>query len=95
MDKWLSIKYNVKRGKIYLKLEDILKFYHQGRTLRSSSHQGIIYALKNQILTWKLMASERFPLLPPDYGTRFPLKFELVLFKSKLKSFLFKKLYDI
>ena len=42
-------------------------------------HQGIIYALKNQILTWKLMASERFPLLPPDYGTSSPLKFELVL----------------
>ena len=27
----------------------------------------------------KLMASERFPLLPPDYGTSSPLKFELVL----------------
>ena len=25
------------------------------------------------------MASERFPLLPPDYGTSSPLKFELVL----------------
>ena len=43
------------------------------------NHQGIIYTLKNQILTWKLMASERFPLLPPDYGTSSPLKFELVL----------------
>ena len=27
----------------------------------------------------KLMASERFPLLPLDYGTSSPLKFELVL----------------
>ena len=27
----------------------------------------------------KLMASERFPLLPPDYGTSSSLKFELVL----------------
>ena len=25
------------------------------------------------------MASEPFPLLPPDYGTSSPLKFELVL----------------
>ena len=25
------------------------------------------------------MASERFPLLPPDYGTSSPLKFELFL----------------
>ena len=31
-------------------LEDILNFYHQSKTLRSSI-QGIIYALKNQILT--------------------------------------------
>ena len=58
-------------------LEDILKFYHQSRT--DYSHQGIIYALKNQILTWKLMASKRFPLLPPNYGTSSPLKFELVV----------------
>ena len=43
------------------------------------NHQGIIYTLKNQILTWKLMASERFLLLPPNYGTSSPLKFELVL----------------
>ena len=41
------------------------------------SHQGIIYALKNQIWTWKLVANERFPLLPPDYGTSSP--FELFL----------------
>ena len=41
----------------------------------------------NQVLTengetylaFHHMASERFPLLPPDYGTSSPLKFELVL----------------
>ena len=37
------------------------------------------------------MASERFSLLPPDYGTSTPLKFELVL----MLIFLFKKVYDI
>ena len=37
------------------------------------------------------MASERFPLLPPDYGACSDVN----LFKSKLKTFLFKKVYDI
>ena len=45
------------------------------------------------------MASERFPLVPPDYGTSSPLKFELVLMliflNLSLKTFLFKKVYDI
>ena len=57
-------------------LKDILKFYHQSRTLRSSRDH---LRLEEPNLTWKLMASERFPLLPPDYGTSSPLKFELVL----------------
>ena len=59
---------------------DILKIF-KNFTIKQGhyGHQGIIYALKNQILTWKLMASERFPLLPLDYGTSSPLKFELVL----------------
>ena len=56
----------------------------------------------NQVLTengetylaFHHMASERFPLLPPDYGTSSPLKFELFLM-SILMSFLFKKVYDI
>ena len=44
------------------------------------------------------MASERFPLLPP---TKEQAPFEIRacsdvnLFKSKLKTFLFKKVYDI
>ena len=45
------------------------------------------------------MASERFPLLPPRLWNK--LSFEIRacsdvnLFKSKLKTFLFKKVYDI
>ena len=62
--------------------------------------EGIIYALKNQILTWKLVANERFPLLPPDYGIflnlsrkRFFLKrymtFSFIIFVFSF-SFIFK-----
>ena len=45
------------------------------------------------------MASERFPLLPPDHWNKLPFEIRACsyvnLFKSKLKTFLFKKLYDI
>ena len=57
-------------------LEDILKFYHQSRTLRSSRDH---LRLEEPNFNMKLMASERFPLLPPHYGTSSPLKFKLVL----------------
>ena len=43
-------------------LEDILKFYHQSRTLRSSRDH---LRLKEPNFNMKTMASERFPLLPP------------------------------
>ena len=43
------------------------------------------------------MANERFPLLPPDYGTSSPLKFELVLMLIflNLKMFLFSILFKM
>ena len=35
------------------------------------------------------MASERFPLLPPDYGTSSPLKFDLRFFLKRYMTFSF------
>ena len=45
------------------------------------------------------MASERFQLLPPRLWNKLPFEIQACsdvnLFKSKLKTFLFKKVYDI
>ena len=57
-------------------LEDILKFYHQSRTLQSSRDH---LCLEEPNFNIKTYGSEHFPLLPPDYGTSSTLKFELVL----------------
>ena len=57
-------------------LEDILKFYRQLRTLRSSRDY---VRLVEPNFNMKLLVSEHFLLLPHECGTSSPLKFELVL----------------
>ena len=57
-------------------LEDILKFYHQSRTLRSSRDH---LRLEEPNFNMKTYGQWAFLLLPPNYGTSSPLKFELVL----------------
>ena len=56
-------------------LEDVLKFYHQSRTLRSSRDH---LRLEEPNFNMKPYGHKRFPLLLTDYGTSSPLKFELV-----------------
>ena len=57
-------------------LENILKFYHQSRTLRSSRDH---LDLKEPNFNMKTYGQRAFSVAAPDYGTSSPLKFELVL----------------
>ena len=58
-------------------LKDILKFYHQARTLRSSRDH---LRLEEPIFNMKTYGQRAFSVVaPPDYGTSSPLKFALVL----------------
>ena len=57
-------------------LEDILKFYHQARTLRSSRDH---LRLEEPNFNMKTYGQRAFSVAAPDYGTSSPLKFELVL----------------
>ena len=57
-------------------LEDILKFYHQSRTLRSSRDH---LRLEEPNFNMKTYGQRAFSVAAPDYGTSSPLKFELVL----------------
>ena len=57
-------------------LEDILKFYHQARTLWSSRDH---LRLEEQNCNMKTYGQRAFSIAAPDYGTSSPLKFELVL----------------
>ena len=71
-------------------LEDILKFYHQSRTLRSSRNH---LRLEEPNFNMKTYGKRAFSVAAPDYGTSSPSDVNLI--KSKLKTFLFKKVYDI
>ena len=57
-------------------LEDILKFYHQARTLWSSRDH---LRLEEQNCNMKTYGQRAFSIAAPDYGTSSPLKFEHVL----------------
>ena len=57
-------------------LEDILKFYHQPRTLRSSRDH---LRLEEPNFNMKTYGQGAFPLLPLNYGTSSPSKFVLVV----------------
>ena len=70
-------------------LEDILKFYHQSRTLRSSRDH----------LRLEEPQPASFFRCCPRLWNKLPFEIracsDVNLFKSKLKTFLFKKAYDI
>ena len=57
-------------------LEDILKLYHQSRTLRSSRDH---LRLEEPNFNIKTHCQRAFSVAVPDYGASSPLKFELVL----------------
>ena len=57
-------------------LEDILKFYHQSWTLRSSRNH---LRLEEPNFNRKTYGQRASSVADPDYGTSSPLKFELVL----------------
>ena len=77
-------------------LDNILKFYHQSRTLQSSRDH---LRLEEPNFNKKTYGQREFSVAAPDYGTSSPLKFEhvlmLIFLNLKLKTFLFKKVYDI
>ena len=77
-------------------LEDILKFYHQSRTLRSSRDHLRLEEPNFNMITYGQRA---FSVAAPRLWNKFPFEIracsDVNLFKSKLKTFLFKKVYDI
>ena len=77
-------------------LEDILKFYHQARTLRSlRDHLG----LEEPNFNMKTYGQRAFSVAAPRLWNKLPFEIracsDVNLFKSKLKTFLLKKVYDI
>ena len=76
-------------------LEDILKFYHQSRTLRSSRDH---LRLEEPNFNMKTYGQRAFSVAAPRLWNKFPFEIracsDVNLFKSKLKMFLFKKVYD-
>ena len=77
-------------------LEDILKFYHQSRTLRSSRDH---LRLEEPNFNMKTYGQRAFSVAAPRLWNKLPFEIracsDVNLFKSKLKTFLFKKAYDI
>ena len=77
-------------------LEDILKFYHQSRTLRSSRDH---LRLEEPNFNMKTYGQRAFSVAAPRLWNKLPFEVracsDVNLFKSKLKTFLFKKVYDI
>ena len=77
-------------------LEDILKFYHQTRTLRSSRDH---LRLEEPNFNMKTYGQRAFSVAAPRLWNKLPFEIracsDVNLFKSKLKTFLFKKVYDI
>ena len=77
-------------------LEDILKFYHQSRTLRSSRDH---LRLEEPNFNMKTYGQRAFSVAAPRLWNKLPFEIracsDVNLFKSKLKRFLFKKVYDI
>ena len=77
-------------------LEDILKFYHQSRTLRSSRDH---LRLEEPNFNMKTYGQRVFSVTAPRLWNKLPFEIrpcsDVNLFKSKLKTFLFKKVYDI
>ena len=73
-------------------LEDILKFYHQARTLRSSRDH---LRLEEPNLNMKTYGQRAFSAAAPRLWNKLPFEIracsDVNLFKSKLKTFLFKK----
>ena len=76
--------------------EDILKFYHQSRTLRSSRDH---LRLEEPNFNMKTNGQRAFFVAAPRLWNKLPFEVracsDVNLFKSKLKTFLFKKVYDI
>ena len=81
-------------GPRYLKY--ILKFYHQSRTLRSSKDH---LRLEEPNFNMKTYGQRAFSVAAPRLWNKLPFEirgcFDVNLFKSKLKTFFFKKVYDI
>ena len=77
-------------------LEDILKFYHQARTLRSSRDH---LRLEEPNFNLKTYGQRVFSVAAPRLWNKLPFEIrgcsDVNLLKSKLKTFLFKKVYDI
>ena len=77
-------------------LEDILKFYHQSRTLRSSRDH---LRLEEPNFNMKTYGQRAFSVAAPRLWNKLPFEIracsDVNLFKSKLKTFLSKKVYDI
>ena len=77
-------------------LEDILKFYHRSRTLRSSRDH---LRLEEPNFNMKTYGQRAFSVAAPRLWNKLPFEIracsDVNLFKSKLKTFLFKKAYDI
>ena len=77
-------------------LEDILKFYHQSRTLRSS---GDHLRFEEPNFDMKTYGQQAFSVAAARLWNKLPYEIracsDVNLFKSKLKTFLFEKAYDI
>ena len=77
-------------------LEDILKFYHQSRTLRSSRDH---LRLEEPNFNMKTYGQRAFSVAAPRLWNKLPFEIracsDVNLYKSKLKTFLFKNVYDI
>ena len=77
-------------------LEDILKFYHQSRTLRSSRDH---LRLDEPNFNMKTYGQRAFSAATPRLWNKLPFEIracsDVNIFKSKLKTFLFKMVYDI
>ena len=77
-------------------LDDILQFYHQSRALRSSRDH---LRLEEPNFNMKTYGQRAFSVAAPRLWNKLPFEIracsDVNLFKSKLKTFLFKKVYDI
>ena len=77
-------------------LEDIFKFYHQSRTLRSSRDH---LRLQEPNFHMKTYGQRAFSVAAPWLWNKLPFEIwacsDVNLFKSKLKTFLCKKVYEI
>ena len=77
-------------------LKDILKFYHQSRTLRSSRDH---LRLEEPNFNMKTYGQRAFSAAAPRLWNKLPFEMracsDVNIFKSQLKTFLFKMVYDI